>query len=117
MAFDKYVLGVLSCYLTQALWGLWPCQFRSKVPFVSAYQDRSVPICMPSTCPGVSYGFCRSCAAGRCGCSILERTGQFCILACPLLLSSGLRGVLIGEFFLGDAPFPISVENLIEALD
>lgn len=65
MAFDKYVLGVLSCCLTQALWGLWPCQFCSKVSFVSAYQDRFDPICMPSTCPEVFYGFHWNCTAGR----------------------------------------------------
>ena len=96
MAFDKYVLGVLSCYLTQALWGLWPCQFCSKVPFVSAYQDRSVPICMPSTGPGVCYGFHRSCAACRCGCSISESTGQLCNL--------GLRGVVFGEILPWGCP-------------
>lgn len=31
MAFDKYILGIHSFYLTQALWGLWLCQFCSKV--------------------------------------------------------------------------------------
>lgn len=105
MAFDKYVLGVLSCYLTQALWGLWPCQFCSKMPFVSAYQDRSVPICMPSTGPGVSYGFYRSCAAWRCGCSISEHTGQLCILGhSSLVRSSVLRVVVLGEILPWGCP-------------
>lgn len=35
MAFDKYILGILSFSLTQALWGLWLCQFCSKVFFFS----------------------------------------------------------------------------------
>lgn len=65
MAFDKYVLGILSFYLTKALWGLWLCQFCSKVSFVSAFQDHFGPICMPSTSPEVCYSFYWDCTAGR----------------------------------------------------
>lgn len=65
MAFDKYILGILSFYLMQALWGLCLCQFCSKVSFVSALQDHFDPICMPSACPEVFYGFYWNCTAGR----------------------------------------------------
>lgn len=65
MAFDKYVLRILSFYLTQPLWGLWLCQFCSKVSFVSAFQDHFDPICMPSACPEVFYSFYWNCIASR----------------------------------------------------
>lgn len=65
MAFDKYVLGILSFYLTQALWGLWLCQFCSKVFFVSVFQDHFGPIYMASASLEVCYGFYWDCTAGR----------------------------------------------------
>lgn len=59
MAFDKYVLETL--FLSyKALWGLWLCQFCSKVGFFfSAFQDYFDPIYMPST------SFYWDCTAGR----------------------------------------------------
>lgn len=65
MAFDKYILGILFFSLTQALWGLWLCQFCSKVSFFSAFQDYFDPIYMPSTSPEVCYSFYWECTAGR----------------------------------------------------
>lgn len=49
----------------QVLWGLWLCQFCSKVSFVSAFQDHFDPVCMPSACPEVFYGFFWNCTTGR----------------------------------------------------
>lgn len=65
MAFDKYVLGILSFYLTQALWGLWLCQFCSKVSFVSAFSGPSQSCLYAQYQPEVCYDFCWDCTAGR----------------------------------------------------
>lgn len=65
MAFDKYVLGILSFYLTQALWGLWLCQFCSKVSFVSVFSGPSRSRLYAQYQPEVCYGLYWDCTAGR----------------------------------------------------
>lgn len=47
MAFDKYILGILSFSLTQALWGLWLCQFCSKVFFFQRFRIILIPFVCP----------------------------------------------------------------------